>query len=665
MFKVDISKDAIWDHYLDSYAPGTNNMFKERREYDCQCCKQFIRNVGNIVAIVNGKAESIWDVPAKGDFKVVAEAMNQFVTTAKISREFLHVEKKFGEHQTTQLLEDGSKVNWNHFNCVLPSKFVHGDAATKLSESSALYQVFSRGLRELTVDSIEDVLELIVQKSIYKGDEFKAVLQQFLTIKTHYETLESDRAKELYVWSNIDSPVARIRNNAIGTLLQDLSEGKSLNSSVASFEKKVAPENYKRNSAPVTQGMVKKAVTTIGELGLESALKRRYATIHDVSINNVLFADRAISPLMKDSLTDILMKETKASTKSFDKVEEIAIEDFIKDILPNIESMEVMVGNRHTSNLVSLVAPEDTDSTKLFQWNNDFSWSYNGDVTDSMRERVAELGGRVDGVLRFTHSWNHNGDNQSLMDLHVFLPTSGYKPIVGKDIHDNYPQGQRVGWNNRTDSKSQGVQDVDFVNAPGNTVPLENITFPSMDLLPEGEYVFKIHNWNARPPCKSGFKAEIEFGNEIYQYERKTAMVNKEWITVAKAQLKNGQFTIEHCMPCGSQPIDIWGIKTEKFHKVSSMMLSPNFWDEQTIGNKHYMFMLDGCANPDSTRGMYNEFLRSDLHEHRKVFEVLANKFTCPHTEEQLSGVGFNSTTRAELVCKVKGNFTRTLKIKF
>ena len=95
------------------------------------------------------------------------------------------------------------------------------------------------------------------------------------------------------------------------------------------------------------------------------------------------------------------------------------------------------------------------------------------------------------------------------------------------------------------------------------------------------------------------------------------------------------------------------------------MLNSPNFWDGQTKGNKHYFFMLEGCINPDDTRGFYNEYLRDELHEHRKVFEVLGSKLKAEHSTDQLSGLGFSSTQRNELVVKVTGSFNRTLKIKF
>ena len=70
-------------------------------------------------------------------------------------------------------------------------------------------------------------------------------------------------------------------------------------------------------------------------------------------------------------------------------------------------------------------------------------------------------------------------------------------------------------------------------------------------------------------------------------------------------------------------------------------------------------------VNPEKARGLYNEFLRGDLHEHRKVFEILGSRLKVPKSEDQLSGVGFSSTQRNTALVRVRGTFNRTIEVQF
>jgi len=97
------------------------------------------------------------------------------------------------------------------------------------------------------------------------------------------------------------------------------------------------------------------------------------------------------------------------------------------------------------------------------------------------------------------------------------------------------------------------------------------------------------------------------------------------------------------------------------------MMLSPNHWEDtgSGIGNKHYFFMLENCINDGSARGFFNEFLKPELDQHRKVIEHVGVKMRTEKGDRQLSGVGFSSTQRNSITCRITGSFTRTINITF
>ncbi len=677
LYTVDCDMDELWNLYLDSFPAGKNEIYRTRREFDCSCCRHFMKQFGNVVAIKDAKVISLWDFRTDDDtYQPVLDALSAFVHSKKVSGIYKSKDSSVGTAKSHEYTEK-EIVTWNHFYVNLPNIAIHkgyDTIGTILGNATASYNVFSRSLKELTQESVEVVLELIAQNSLYRGEEWNAVLQEFLKYKKAYGKLAEDK-KDLYCWENsvkAGIAISRIRNHSIGTLLIDISEGMDLDKAVRRYEAVVAPANYKRPKAIFTKKMLEDAQKTIVNLGYAESLGRRFAHLDDITVNNILFCNRDSAKKMSGGLGifDEMMSEVAVNPKKFDRAQEIGIDDFVTKVLPTAKEVEVLFENRHAQNMVSLIAPMDADAPSMFKWNNAFGWAYSGNMTDSdLKRKVGELGGRTDGALRFSHTWNYDGQNQSLMDLHVFMP--GCAPYTGRnsngeEIHDFYPDGRRVGWNHRKDLLSGGNQDVDFVNEPGNAIPVENTVFPDLSKMPDGKYIFKIHNWRERHPNRSGFKAEIECGGELYQFEYDKPVKNKQWITLAEVTLKDGEFNVDLKMPTTASTKTVWGINTNQFVPVSTIMYSPNYWDEQTgNGHRHVFFMLKDCINDENPNGMYNEFLKPELVAHKRVFEALGSKLKVADDPNQLSGVGFSTTKRENLIVKVKGATERVLNVKF
>jgi hypothetical protein len=631
LFVADSDRDAIWARYLAAFPAGSDPIFRERTEHDCSCCRHFIRDIGNLVAIQNGELASVWDVTdLPFPYQTVADTMAAYVKTLAIRDVFLTPMAKHGTAVSHELTESGTRA-WSHFAVEAPRKFVTADYVQKRGDIRTTFAVLLRGLTELAPSAVAAVADLIQNNAIYRGQEFQPQVQAFQELQARVFGINDPKVKEIAVWQMVSHPVARFRNTVIGTLVQDLSEGVDLEAAVRMYEAKVAPQNYKRPTALITKAMVDSAMKTIQELDLEQALDRRHACLSDVSVNSVLFVDNAVRGEMKGGIKGLLMEAVKPAAFDPKNAEDIGIDAFITSVLPRATGLRLYVDNSLLGNFMSLTAPAHPDSRSLFRWDNDFAWSYDGNVTDSIKEKVKRAGGMVEGVaLRVSLAW-HNYDD---LDLHAITPSGG---------HIYY--GQKA-----------GILDVDM-NAGGGRSrdPVENMRWIRMP--GDGRYQVYVHQFCRRESVDVGFTVEIETAGEMMTLSLGGALMQGQQQPVAEITVSGGRATI---MPAagiiaGSISQEKWGLKTLDLARVNSVVLSPNHWDDSAVGNKHWFFILDGCRNPLPTRGIYNEFLHPRLEKHRKVFEVLGDKTKCPAASEQLSGVGFSSTRKDRVTVVATG----------
>ncbi len=638
LFASNATKDDLWNTYLDKLTSlGHNEIYRERGEHDCQCCKHFIRRIGNIVALREGRLVSIWDHIETGTYyDELAKAMDELVSNAGIRGIFLNDMDHVGTDSNVELRDDGSTHTWEHFYLELPAELVEPNGETRRRKIGAAGDHFGSlklSMEQLNIDSVQTVIDLVNANNLYRGTEHLSTLKLMKELLNEYSS-QPEKTHWLWLKSRELGSRSTVRSTVTGTLVRDLSSGMDLEQAVKSFESKVAPHNYKRSKALITPGMVKAAETKVQELGIEESLARRPAVLTDITVNNVLFADKQATNAMDGILGD-LKKEAQDNIQ-FDpkKAQDIPVLDFINKVVPKSNSIEAFVQGRHSANQMTLVAPQNPDAPSILKWDNNFTWTYNGDTTDAaIKERVAKAGGNVKGALRISLAWDCSDD----LDLHLNCPKNGH-----------------VFFGNR-----QGMLDVDMnAGSRHNSVdPVENITYATDQGVPKGKLMrVVVDQYDRRGGATEGFTVEIEYNGVVHQLEYTGALRGKCTFSFS---VNNGEVVLSNTP---SELKVSKGGAAGTFKRVSAIMLSPNHWDDNSVGNKHTFFMLDDLEQPDAVRGFYNEYLSDELRENRKVFEVLGDRMKAQPVADQLNGVGFSETVRNTMIVKADG---RPYNIKF
>jgi len=683
LFRVELTGQQIWDLYLDSFSEDEDPIFRDPNSssHNCNHCKNFIRRYGNIVSIdENYNIDTIFNIVGNDEFENTTKVLSQTIKNSKITEVFFETfnelnvlpyesctksnsifqlgivsnSKRYTKEEAEKfgVVKPNEVRTFNHLHVFVDKIFVDisgNSVESIMGNYRDAKNVFQRTMETISLDTLNLVKDLINQGSLLDGATHLYKIEQIIPLKKQYDNLAANQRNNWCWVKSFKLPFAKFRNELIGVLCSELSEGEELNKACQSWNKRVDPANYMKVTAPITKKQIEEAKAFVEENGYTESFNRRFATIDDIKVSEILHSNVGEGKIQSVSIfDDVKPTSTRHKRNEFDGIEEISIDKFMKDILPSCSSVETFLANNHEGNLVSLTTTNISSAKQIFKWNNDYSWTFNGNLAgkSQIKEEVKSKGGKVDGVLRFSMMWaDGNGDNSDL------------------DLHCIEPNRNEIYFSNKRSHTTLGNLDID-ITQPYGKLAVENITYPSLSKMTEGVYVLFIHQFGDRG--SKGFKAEIEFNGEIYSYEYNKPMTNKSRIDIAEVTLKNGQFSIIHKLPESSiSSKEIYGLETNKFHKVNLVCLSPNHWGINNTGNKHYFFMLDKCKSPSSIRSFHNENLLPELAQHRKVLEVLGATNMIESTDKQLSGLGFNATVKDELIVRLQGTHKRIVKIKF
>ena len=692
LFKSSLTGHDLWDIYIGNFSPEDNPIFRdpESSSHNCNLDKSFIRRYGNIVAVdENFNIITMWDGIEEGAYASSCKAISTKLKNTPIGDVFFETfdelnnlpyerctksqssfrlgidenHKIYTQDEADKfgVVRAGEVYKFYHFYGDLDKSFVDTSGksqASILSDYRANKEVFKRGLDEIPLDTLALVRDLINQGSLLDGQTHLYKIEQIIPFKKEYDTL-SPKQKDNWAWvTSFKLAFAKFKNELIGVLCSELAEGMELNVACQTWNKRVDPANYMKATAPITANQIKDAQSFVEDNGYSESFERRFATIDDINVDEILHSNIGEGKLKNASVFD-KVKATTPSTRhkrsQFDDIEEVSIEKFMTDILPTCTSVEAFLENRMEGNLVALTTANVTDSKKMFKWNNNFSWTYKGNLAgkSQLKEAVKSRGGNVEGVMRVSLAFPNTTDDY---DLHLYEPNRGSHIFYG---------------NVRQTQLSSGVLDLDAQGIDGHQPAekrVENIIYTSKSKMPKGTYQVEVNNYSGRG-IHTSFLLEIEIEGEVTILQLKDKL-NNNTVKVASINFDGKDFTIN---PSSNMEIlesktiskEIWNLETNQFHKVNLVCLSPNHWGDNNVGNKHYLFMVENCKSDSSLRAFHNENLNSDLLQHKKVMEVLGATTMLEPSDKQLCGLGFNATVKDELILKLAGTFKRTIKIKF
>ena len=652
LYVVNIDNQKLWEIYLESFPKEENPIFRERRVYDCNCCKHFFKNIGNVIAInENNEYVSIWDIDTGDEvFNKVVNALSEEVKKYPISKLFRTDLKTFGsEDNFDNYLKN---VKWKHFMYKVPKKY-RVDKELKsafIGNTNTDRRLLFEFLKNTSIEVIQTVNELIEDNLLYKGSEYSFIVKKLIELKTIFDNTKENEQLNLSwkLFIGLPREVCKVKNTSIGVLLEDINKGEDIETAVKKYETVVAPENYKRSKPIYSRKMLDEAKKTIQDLGYLESIDRRYANIDDIPIEDTLFVNRDIKQTFNNGILSVLDTNVTENPKKYNNLKNITIDEFLSNILPKAKKIQALVENKHVKNLMTLTTSLNKNSKSLFKWDNPFAWSYRGGISDSkMKDEVMKKGGKVVGDFRFSIMWNDDKENLSDLDAHV------------KEKFDSKDRDNEIYFIHKKSLKTKGELDVDIINPNG--IAVENIIYENKNNMLNGKYILFVDYYSKGKGYENGFKAEIEIDNEVYTYTFKGKPFYRndyERVYLAEVTYKDGNFEIKHLLKneVSTSSTKIWNINTNQFVDVKLITKSPNCWGDRNIGNEHLFFILDNCVSEETPKIFFNEYLKEELfRNHRKVFEALSQFSKIEETNNQLSGIGFSSTKRNDLVLKVDG----------
>jgi hypothetical protein len=359
--------DNLFEIFLD------NLPAEARQHYNCNTCKRFVNKYGNI-AMINGNGSltsPIWNeienIPTL--FKASIEAMKKKVEKAIVTNVFYSSKITLGVPVTEQ---------WHHMSLQVPRYLLNSNNGDDLGEYMAEkledFKMLKTALEKYSLKSVSQALLILSAGAVNRSEKFVDNVQWFKELHDNINGIKDVRRINNLIWkavSKAKTGFCHINSGMIGTLLDDITEGFDLEEVQNRFNAKVSGDKYQRPQVAPSAGNIKRAEEIFTELGLESALKRRYARLEElptiwkpeVNVDTTqtkggIFT--SVKPKTEDGKNEPSTDYTPMKTITWEK--------FLQTVLPTAKKIEYQV--KHMDNYSAIVTAADSESEPILKWDS-------------------------------------------------------------------------------------------------------------------------------------------------------------------------------------------------------------------------------------------------------------------------------------------------------
>lgn len=418
LYIADIDVDDLWDTYIVSFP------LRDRQEYNCNCCKSFIKKFGALVYIdSDGSTRSaLWDdTKDYGYFNNVVDYMAESIDNSDILNQAFSKEKFLGRP---------TEGGWTHLSIATPDGVKTNSLVKSAEELEAAskenFRMLNRALEKYSSKTAQKALQLLRSGQLYRSEKVIGQAEWFADLIETATRFKSKRKN--VVWAAVGSAptgFCNVNSSTLGSLMDDIQSCMSEHNIKYRFNDKMDPLKHRRPQTDPGAQNIKRGEDIIAKMGLKLSLKRRYATIDDLDLLWSPRRQKAVQKRSKGVFGSVVARNERTETvvRAGTSPAVMTFAKFEKKILPHAESVLVFAPDHGSYS--ALCTAVHSDAPNLLQWSNPVNWYvYNNGSRATQWNVRGNSWINVTGITLQPNMWNNECEHQGES---VFFLLSGCK----------------------------------------------------------------------------------------------------------------------------------------------------------------------------------------------------------------------------------------------